>query len=81
MALFSVFGRDPIDQNTGKGALLVPDDWLDNESLMGSDRAKNSLIEGSLGSAKLRENNKAAEKAKADRKSRMNEWLGWETRK
>lgn len=38
-------------------------------------------MEGSRGTARLRENNKAEEKAKAERKSRKKEWVGWETKK
>jgi hypothetical protein len=40
---------------------------------MANDRDKNSRIEGNLGKAKLRDNNKAAENAKADKKSSKNE--------
>lgn len=50
-------------------------------SLIGKERAKNKRIEGRRGRARFRESNKAAEKAKADRKSRRKEWLGWETKK
>lgn len=50
-------------------------------SLIGKERDKNNRIEGRRGRARFRENNKAAEKAKADRKSRRKEWLGWETKK
>jgi hypothetical protein len=41
--------------------------------LIANDRDKNSRIEGNLGRAKFRDNNKAAENAKADKKSSKNE--------
>lgn len=66
-----------MDQNTGKG---LDRDW-DAFSLIGNERAKNSRIEGSRGSAKLSENRSAAEKAKAVMKSSRKELLGWDTRK
>ena len=59
-----------MDQNTGNGDLEV---LSDNVSLIGKDLARNKRIEGRRGRARLRENNKAAEKAIADRKSRKNE--------
>lgn len=43
---------------------------------MGRDLARNNLIVGSLGMAKLREKRRTAEKAKADKKSRMNDLEG-----
>lgn len=49
--------------------------------MIGNDLARNNLIVGSRGMAKFRENKSAAEKAKAERKSRMNELEGWDTRK
>lgn len=63
-----------MDQNTGSGRALTEGE----ESLIGkgNERLRNTLIEGRRGRARLRENNKAAEKAKAERKSRMKEWLG-----
>ena len=42
----------------------------------GKERLRNTLIEGSLGRARFRENKRAAENAKAERKSRIKEWLG-----
>lgn len=41
----------------------------------------NKQIEGRRGRARLREKRRAAEKAKADRKSSKKEWLGCETKK
>lgn len=48
---------------------------------MGNDRARKRRIEGSRGRAKLRDNRRAAEKAKADKKSRRKECVGRETKK
>jgi hypothetical protein len=73
LKLFSSFGRDPIDQNTGNGGLEILED---EDSLIGNDLEKNKRIEGRRGSARFKENNKADEKAKAERKSRIYEWLG-----
>lgn len=67
-----------MDQNTGKGRPVIE---LEALSLMGNERAKNRRIEGSRGMARLREKRRAAEKAKAERKSRRKECIGWETRK
>lgn len=69
-----------MDQNTGKGGLETVEDDED-ESFIGKERARNKRIDGRRGRARLRENKRAAENAKAERKSRKKEWLGWETRK
>lgn len=42
-------------------------------SLIGNERARKRRIEGKRGIARLSENNSVAEKAKAERKSRINE--------
>jgi hypothetical protein len=73
LALFSGFGRDPIDQNTGRGGLDIEEAW---ESLIGKERDRKRRIEGRRGRARLSENKSAAEKAKAERKSRRKEWEG-----
>ena len=65
----SGFDLDPIDQNTGIGDLDA--DFL--SLLIANDRDKNRRIEGNLGRAKLRDNNRAAENEKADKKSSKNE--------
>lgn len=76
--IFSDVGLDPINQKTGKGGLLIEDGDL---SLIGKERARKSRMEGRRGRARFREKRRAAEKAKAERKSRRNEWLGCETKK
>lgn len=62
-----------MDQNTGKCGRLM---WSLALILIGKDLARNNLIVGSLGMAKLREKRSTAEKAKADRKSRTNDLEG-----
>jgi len=47
----------------------------------GKDLLRKTLIDGRRGRARLRENKRAAENANAERKSRMNERLGWDTKK
>lgn len=64
-----------MNQNTGNC------DLGDDLSLIGNDRERNSRMEGRRGSARLRERRRAAEKAKAERKSSRKEWLGCETKK
>lgn len=79
MAVLSNLGLDPMDQNTGRGGGR-PNFPAGARSLMGNDRERKRRMEGRRGRARLREKSSAAEKAKADRKSRK-EWLGWETKK
>lgn len=67
-----------MDQNTGRGVREREEPW---ESLIGKDRARKRRMEGRRGSARLSDNKSAAEKAKAERKSRRKERLGWDTRK
>lgn len=78
MTVLSIFAREPIDQKTGKALLET---CFEEESLIGKDLERNNRIEGSLGSAKLSENKRAEENAKAERKSKKKELVGWETKK
>lgn len=62
-----------MDQITGRDGLDI---LVDEESFLGRERERKSRIDGRRGMARLRENRRAEEKAKAEMKSRKNEWLG-----
>lgn len=62
-----------MDQITGRDGLDI---LVDEESFLGRERERKSRIDGRRGMVRLRENRRAEEKAKAEMKSRKNEWLG-----